>query len=352
MPAGVHLAVVDPGVGSERRPVALRSGDGRLFVGPDNGLLLVAADRLGGVAEAVELVDPAYRLERVAHTFHGRDIFAPAAAHLAAGVELEKLGPSVDPGSARPPRASRGRGRDAQDPGDGPERRPLREHPAQPVDRRSRARGDRARDDGRARGRVRALLRGGCPDVRRGPARRHRPVRGRVLDRSLSPSTTGTPPRCSAPRRARRSCSPGRTGDARGAPVRGRSSARAGGDARRRCPAGPLAALPPPSAGTVRPSRARVGGHRRPGGARAALGRPRPPRRGALLGPRRRHRDRQGGPPGRGALPRRARRRRRPLAGDGGRGPEAPPAGARRPDPLRGRRLRAAPRSWTEPSTS
>ena len=99
MPAGIHLAVVDPGVGSERRPVALRSGDGRLFVGPDNGLLLVAADRLGGVAEAAELVDPAYRLERVAHTFHGRDIFAPAAAHLAAGVELEKLGPSVDPGS-------------------------------------------------------------------------------------------------------------------------------------------------------------------------------------------------------------------------------------------------------------
>lgn len=99
MPAGVHLAVVDPGVGSERRPVALRSGDGRLFVGPDNGLLLVAADRLGRVVEAVELADPAYRLERVAHTFHGRDIFAPAAAHLAAGVELEKLGPSVDPGS-------------------------------------------------------------------------------------------------------------------------------------------------------------------------------------------------------------------------------------------------------------
>jgi S-adenosylmethionine hydrolase len=99
MPVGVHLAVVDPGVGSERRPVGLRSGDGRLFVGPDNGLLLVAADRLGGAAAAVELVEPAYRLERVAHTFHGRDIFAPAAAHLAAGVELGKLGPEVDPGS-------------------------------------------------------------------------------------------------------------------------------------------------------------------------------------------------------------------------------------------------------------
>jgi S-adenosylmethionine hydrolase len=98
-PVGVHLAVVDPGVGSDRRPVGLRSDDGRLFVGPDNGLLLVAADRLGGVAEAVELAEPAYRLERVAHTFHGRDIFAPAAAHLAAGVELEQLGPTLEPGS-------------------------------------------------------------------------------------------------------------------------------------------------------------------------------------------------------------------------------------------------------------
>ncbi|HWB56923.1 MAG TPA: SAM-dependent chlorinase/fluorinase [Gaiellaceae bacterium] len=98
-PAGVHLAVVDPGVGSDRRPVALRSGDGRLFVGPDNGLLVVAADRVGGVAEAVELAEPAYRLERVAHTFHGRDIFAPAAAHLAAGVELGQLGPGVEPES-------------------------------------------------------------------------------------------------------------------------------------------------------------------------------------------------------------------------------------------------------------
>ncbi len=53
MPVGVHLAVVDPGVGGPRRPLALRGGDGRLYVGPDNGLLLVAADRLGGVAEAV-----------------------------------------------------------------------------------------------------------------------------------------------------------------------------------------------------------------------------------------------------------------------------------------------------------
>ena len=94
-PEGVHLAVVDPGVGSGRKPLALRGGDGRLYVGPDNGLLLVAAERLGGVEAAVELAESAYRLEPVARTFHGRDIFAPAAAHLALGLELEALGPPV-----------------------------------------------------------------------------------------------------------------------------------------------------------------------------------------------------------------------------------------------------------------
>ncbi len=97
MPEGVHLAVVDPGVGGERKPLALRGRDGRLYVGPDNGLLLVAAERLGGVEEAVELAEAAYRLEPVAPTFHGRDIFAPAAAHLAAGVELGALGPQTPP---------------------------------------------------------------------------------------------------------------------------------------------------------------------------------------------------------------------------------------------------------------
>jgi S-adenosylmethionine hydrolase len=95
LPDGVHLAVVDPGVGSDRKPLALRGGDGRVYVGPDNGLLLVAAERLGGVEEAVELAEPAYRLEPVARTFHGRDIFAPAAAHLAAGVDLVALGPKL-----------------------------------------------------------------------------------------------------------------------------------------------------------------------------------------------------------------------------------------------------------------
>jgi len=95
MPEGIHLAVVDPGVGSDRRAIALQGSDGRLYVGPDNGLLVYAADKLGGVEEAVELANPAYRLEPVAHTFHGRDVFAPASAHLAAGVELKELGPAI-----------------------------------------------------------------------------------------------------------------------------------------------------------------------------------------------------------------------------------------------------------------
>jgi len=97
MPAGVHLAVVDPGVGGARRPLALRDAEGRLYVGPDNGLLLPAADRFGGVADAVELANPAYALQSVSRTFHGRDLFSPAAAHLALGVKLADLGPPIDP---------------------------------------------------------------------------------------------------------------------------------------------------------------------------------------------------------------------------------------------------------------
>ena len=97
MPAGVHLAVVDPGVGGGRRPLALRDGEGRLYVGPDNGLLLPAAERFGGVVEAHELANPAYALESVSRTFHGRDLFSPAAAHLALGVPISELGPPIDP---------------------------------------------------------------------------------------------------------------------------------------------------------------------------------------------------------------------------------------------------------------
>lgn len=96
MPVGVHLAVVDPGVGGDRRAVALRTNDGRVFVGPDNGLLTLVADELG-IDAAYELTAERYRLPDVSHTFHARDVFAPAAAHLAAGVELAELGPALDP---------------------------------------------------------------------------------------------------------------------------------------------------------------------------------------------------------------------------------------------------------------
>jgi S-adenosyl-L-methionine hydrolase (adenosine-forming) len=99
MPVGVHVAVVDPGVGGDRKPLALRGGDGRLYVGPDNGLLLVAADRLGGVEQAIELANEEFMLTPVSRTFHGRDVFSPGAAHLAAGVALERLGPELDPAS-------------------------------------------------------------------------------------------------------------------------------------------------------------------------------------------------------------------------------------------------------------
>lgn len=96
MPVGVHLCVVDPGVGGDRRAVAIRTSDGRLLVGPDNGLLALAADELG-IDAVHELADERYRLPDVSRTFHARDVFSPAAAHLAAGVELAELGPAVDP---------------------------------------------------------------------------------------------------------------------------------------------------------------------------------------------------------------------------------------------------------------
>ncbi|MGH2919730.1 MAG: SAM hydrolase/SAM-dependent halogenase family protein [Solirubrobacteraceae bacterium] len=98
MPAGVHVAVVDPGVGGDRRAVALCcADDGQILVGPDNGLLTPAAQRLGGVAEALDVGRSPLRLEPVSRTFHGRDIFAPVAAHLAAGTPFRDAGQPIDP---------------------------------------------------------------------------------------------------------------------------------------------------------------------------------------------------------------------------------------------------------------
>jgi S-adenosyl-L-methionine hydrolase (adenosine-forming) len=97
MPVGVHLAVVDPQVGTERRAVGLRTGDGRTLVGPDNGLLSLAWERCGGVELAVDVTRSPHRLEPVSATFHGRDLFAPVAAHLAAGAALADAGDPLDP---------------------------------------------------------------------------------------------------------------------------------------------------------------------------------------------------------------------------------------------------------------
>ena len=113
MPDGaVHLAVVDPGVGGPRRAIVLRSAGDRFFVGPDNGMLVLAAEADGGIAGAWEITNDELFLEPLSATFHGRDIFAPVAARLAAGLPPAKVGPAIDPaGLVRlvipPPRATK-----------------------------------------------------------------------------------------------------------------------------------------------------------------------------------------------------------------------------------------------------
>ena len=92
MPAGVHVAVVDPQVGTERRAIAVETRDGRVLLGPDNGLLSLAWQRTGGIVHALDVSRSQHRLEPVSATFHGRDLFAPVAAHLAAGAELRDAG--------------------------------------------------------------------------------------------------------------------------------------------------------------------------------------------------------------------------------------------------------------------
>src|SRR3954453_16021835 len=97
MPPGVHLAVVDPEVGGRRRAVALACAEEeRILVGPDNGLLTLAAERFGGVTEAIDIGHSPHRLEPVSATFHGRDLFAPVAAALAAGEPLVEAGGPID----------------------------------------------------------------------------------------------------------------------------------------------------------------------------------------------------------------------------------------------------------------
>ena len=92
MPESVHLAVVDPSVGSARKAVAIETGWGEVFVGPDNGLLIPAAEGSGGMRRATNILDERFMLTPVSRTFQGRDVFAPAAAHIAGGVEPAELG--------------------------------------------------------------------------------------------------------------------------------------------------------------------------------------------------------------------------------------------------------------------
>lgn len=95
LPPAVHLAVVDPGVGTSRRGIAILA-EGGVLVGPDNGLLVPAAEALGGIRAAYELADPAYHLPEVSATFHGRDVFAPVTAHLCLGLDPARLGPPAE----------------------------------------------------------------------------------------------------------------------------------------------------------------------------------------------------------------------------------------------------------------
>jgi S-adenosylmethionine hydrolase len=97
-PPGVHMAVVDPGVGSPRRALAVRTAaEDRILVGPDNGLLWPAIGRLGGAVEAADISLSPFRLEPISATFHGRDVFAPVAAHLAGGTALSEAGEALAP---------------------------------------------------------------------------------------------------------------------------------------------------------------------------------------------------------------------------------------------------------------
>ena len=101
MADGVVLAIVDPGVGTARRAIAVTAGS-LVFVGPDNGLMAPAVAMLGGAGQAVELTDSAYHLGAPGPTFAGRDIFAPVAAYLSTGTPIESFGPAIDPATLMP----------------------------------------------------------------------------------------------------------------------------------------------------------------------------------------------------------------------------------------------------------
>ena len=96
LPIGYHICVVDPGVGTKRKPIIIETGRGDYLVGPDNGVLIPATRFLGGIKKVVEITNKKYMRLPVSPVFHGRDIFTPAAAHLSKGVKIEEFGKQLD----------------------------------------------------------------------------------------------------------------------------------------------------------------------------------------------------------------------------------------------------------------
>jgi S-adenosylmethionine hydrolase len=97
LPVGFHVCVVDPGVGTKRKPIIIQVGRGDYLIGPDNGVLIPATRFLGGIKKVVEITNEKYMRKPVSAVFHGRDIFTPAAAHLSKGVKIEKFGKKMNP---------------------------------------------------------------------------------------------------------------------------------------------------------------------------------------------------------------------------------------------------------------
>ncbi len=97
IPVGYHVCVVDPGVGTKRKPVIIGTGRGDFLIGPDNGVLIPATRFLGGIKRVVEITNEKYMRKPVSPIFHGRDIFTPAAAYLSKGVKIEKFGKDLNP---------------------------------------------------------------------------------------------------------------------------------------------------------------------------------------------------------------------------------------------------------------
>jgi len=95
MPVGFHVCVVDPGVGTKRKPIIIETGRGDFLIGPDNGVLVPATRFLGGIKKIVEITNKKYMRQPVSPIFHGRDIFTPAAAYLSKGVKIEEFGNKI-----------------------------------------------------------------------------------------------------------------------------------------------------------------------------------------------------------------------------------------------------------------